>query len=52
MFPYDRARPRRVDFGWLLLTLPILTHGCLLDNAAGREPLDATWQARMLAGGR
>ncbi|MBI2158676.1 MAG: hypothetical protein HYU26_17520 [Candidatus Rokubacteria bacterium] len=35
---------------WLVLALALVLQGCLLDIAPPREPLDAIWQARMLAG--
>jgi|SRR5262245_10614270 len=35
---------------FLVVILPLVTQGCLLDIAPAREPLDATWQAHMLAG--
>lgn len=35
---------------WLVPALVLLLHGCLLDIAPPREQIDATWQARMLAG--
>jgi hypothetical protein len=34
----------------LVLTLPLVTQGCLLDIAPAREPFDEAWIARMLAG--
>ncbi len=35
---------------FLVLILPLVTQGCLLDIAPAREPLDATWLSHMLAG--
>jgi len=35
---------------FLVVILPFVTQGCLLDIAPAREPLDATWRSHMLAG--
>ena len=40
----------RIRLGWIVLASPLFIPGCLLDIAPGRESIDATWQARMLAG--
>ena len=40
----------RRGLGRLVMALPLIFQGCLLDIAPAREPLDETWTARMLAG--
>jgi len=40
----------RLAFRGLVLVLPLIIQGCVLDIAPTREPLDAAWESRMLAG--